>query len=86
MCGGHFVPQIHVTREVREESQTPERVTPSEATQTCPSCGAPVQPDFVLCPRCGTQLKRACPTCHKAVDVTWVACPYCGTPLDNDDV
>ncbi len=78
MCGTH-----HVHREVRlPEHQTAEpRDVPAVATFPCPSCGQPVQEDFVVCPYCGTQLKRSCPSCGRAVDATWNVCAYCGADL-----
>ena len=76
MCGGHR-DYRYITVPVQERTRVQER----NAGQMCPACGAPVEPDFVVCPNCGTQLKAACPSCHKAVDVSWVACPYCGANL-----
>ena len=78
MCGGGSRRERIVYHEADwQEAQA------AATTQSCPNCGAPVQEDFILCPRCGTQLKRSCPSCHKAVDVDWVACPFCGTALDG---
>ncbi len=76
MCGGGS----HRDREGREGVAAPGAAT---ATETCPNCGSPVAADFVLCPRCGTQLKRSCPSCRRAVGVDWVACPYCGADLQD---
>ncbi|NJP05565.1 MAG: zinc ribbon domain-containing protein [Chloroflexaceae bacterium] len=44
----------------------------------CPSCQRPIEPDFVLCPHCHTNLRRQCAACHRVVDLTWAICPYCG--------
>ncbi len=77
MCGGGMSRR---ERMVYREAMWP-RSQEAMATLACPSCGGPIEEDFILCPRCGTQLKRSCPSCHKAVDVDWVACPYCGTSL-----
>jgi len=79
MCGGNSRRERIVYREADWPEPAP-RV--AEVALACPNCGSPVQVDFILCPRCGTQLKRSCPSCHKAVNVDWVACPYCGTALD----
>lgn len=54
---------------------------PQEATKPCPQCGAPVQEDFVFCPRCGAELLTACPECHRAVETGWTHCAYCGAEL-----
>lgn len=48
---------------------------------SCPTCHRPVQPDFILCPFCSTQLKRSCPSCQKALGASWRSCPYCGIRL-----
>lgn len=48
----------------------------------CPECGRPVQPDFIACPYCGTQLRRRCPQCERKVRPTWRYCPHCGTGLE----
>lgn len=44
----------------------------------CPECQRPIEPDFILCPHCHTQLRRRCDSCHKVIDLTWRICPYCG--------
>lgn len=31
-----------------------------EQAKYCPSCGRPVEPDFLLCPYCGEKLPRGC--------------------------
>ena len=49
-----------------------------EERQACPSCKQQVQPDFILCPNCQTQLKRRCPSCDRPLHLRWVVCPYCG--------
>ncbi len=78
MCGGHHTHREHTTHE--PQTQTAVNVTPM-ATHPCPTCGKPVQDDFVVCPYCGTQLKRSCPSCGRAVDVNWNVCAYCGADL-----
>ncbi len=47
----------------------------------CPRCKKPVQPDFVICPHCTEQLRRACRTCGAALSALWKACPYCTAPV-----
>ena len=74
-CGGHH----HGTHQVEERVYSPE--TAAFATTPCPECGYPTQEDFVLCPRCGTELLTACPECHRAVETGWVRCAYCGADL-----
>ncbi len=78
MCGTHYHRgHAHSTT----EPQTQPTPQPAVATRPCPNCGQPVQEDFVVCPYCGTQLKRSCPQCGRAVDVNWNVCAYCGADL-----
>ncbi len=49
-----------------------------EEKYVCPSCQRPVEPDFVLCPHCHTELRRRCPCGDRVLDLTWSLCPYCG--------
>jgi RNA polymerase subunit RPABC4/transcription elongation factor Spt4 len=46
--------------------------------QACPTCKAHVEPTFVLCPMCATQVKRRCPSCSELLQLGWKLCPYCG--------
>ena len=46
----------------------------------CPICRAEVEPDFLVCPVCTTQLKHACVACSAALEPSWLACPYCTAP------
>ncbi len=81
MCGHN--PLQHVTYYSRPEPIQPgmRQVEPQVATRPCPSCAAPVQEDFVFCPRCGAEILAACPSCHRAVQTDWTRCAYCGTDL-----
>jgi RNA polymerase subunit RPABC4/transcription elongation factor Spt4 len=74
-CGRHD----HGPYRVRQRVHPPE--TPALTTVSCPECGYPTQEDFVLCPRCGTELLTACPQCHRAVKADWARCAYCGADL-----
>jgi RNA polymerase subunit RPABC4/transcription elongation factor Spt4 len=62
-------------RSLEEESLIQE----IEERQACPSCRYRTQPEFLLCPNCGTQLKHSCPECHRLLDLNWNRCPYCGS-------
>lgn len=44
----------------------------------CPECQRPIEPDYLFCPHCHTQLRRRCDACQKVIDLTWRICPYCG--------
>lgn len=50
-----------------------------EEPETCVGCGAKVRLDFLYCPYCHTQLKKACVACDKVLHLDWNICPYCGT-------
>lgn len=80
MCGsGH-----HSTdgRNHQGGVEAPVEIAPlQQATEPCTQCGAPVQEDFVFCPRCGAELLAACPECHRAVETGWTHCAYCGAEL-----
>ncbi|HUZ78955.1 MAG TPA: zinc ribbon domain-containing protein [Chloroflexota bacterium] len=47
----------------------------------CPSCHQRVQPDFLICPACLTQLKQQCSECGKVLQLKWGVCPYCTHPV-----
>ncbi len=47
--------------------------------ELCSSCNAKARPDFLYCPYCHTQLKKACLACQHPLELAWNICPYCGT-------
>lgn len=49
-----------------------------EDRMVCPSCRAPVEKDFAICPECHTRLRRRCGKCSRLLDLRWTVCPYCG--------
>ncbi len=49
-----------------------------EDRQACPNCKHKIEPDFAICPSCGTQLRRVCPSCNHLLNLGWRVCPYCG--------
>ncbi|HEX2185819.1 MAG TPA: zinc ribbon domain-containing protein, partial [Chloroflexota bacterium] len=49
-----------------------------EERQSCPSCRQRVQPDFMFCPHCHTELKQRCSRCDRLLLLRWDLCPYCG--------
>mgnify|MGYP001088864320 FL=1 len=51
----------------------------------CPQCAAPVEEDYLACPRCGAKLRPACPGCAAPVEPDWKVCPRCAAPLDGAD-
>jgi hypothetical protein len=50
-------------------------------TPHCAVCHAEIEPTFLVCPVCATQLKRPCVRCEAALEQLWQACPYCATPV-----
>jgi RNA polymerase subunit RPABC4/transcription elongation factor Spt4 len=55
-----------------------------EDRQSCPSCKRRVQPDYLLCPSCRTQLKQVCLNCSRLLHLSWHVCPYCGKETAAD--
>ncbi len=87
MCGHSPLHHVQTHRNHRHEipapSLGPESTPPAarDETHPCPKCSAPVQEEFVFCPRCGAELLSACPQCHRAVETSWSNCAYCGADL-----
>lgn len=57
------------------------------ADYTCPNCGAPVKPDWSLCPQCGqskpiTLGRIRCRVCGRPAPATLYTCPECGARLE----
>jgi len=49
-----------------------------EERDSCPACKRPIEPDYLFCPHCHTQLRKACPNCGRLLHLAWDLCPYCG--------
>ncbi len=49
--------------------------------RACPRCQTVTEPDWLICPRCQTDLRRTCDNCSRPLELDWVACPYCTTPI-----
>ncbi len=45
----------------------------------CGKCGYPVEREYLVCPKCGTQLKNECKQCGRSLDPDWKICPFCCT-------
>jgi len=50
----------------------------AEEKPVCPECKHRIEPDFILCPVCHTELRKACPHCGRLSLLRWDICPYCG--------
>jgi RNA polymerase subunit RPABC4/transcription elongation factor Spt4 len=61
-------------RNLEEESLMQE----VQERMACPNCKYRVEPEYKVCPACGTDLKRSCPNCSKLMNLSWDVCPYCG--------
>ena len=48
-----------------------------ESRLACPNCQQRVQPDYLVCPSCVTQLKKQCANCAKVLQLKWAVCPFC---------
>jgi hypothetical protein len=49
-----------------------------EPGERCLVCRTALEPRWVCCPTCATEVRRRCDGCHEPVEFTWTACPYCG--------
>jgi hypothetical protein len=49
----------------------------------CPVCRAGIEPSFLVCPVCTTQLKEPCSRCSAPLEPLWQTCPYCATPVGS---
>ncbi|HYM83554.1 MAG TPA: zinc ribbon domain-containing protein [Candidatus Dormibacteraeota bacterium] len=75
----HLVLRPPETLEERSEHDLRRSILESEAVGTsCPTCLAPVADAWLLCPSCGTRLRRRCPQCEGLVELTWDICAWCG--------
>lgn len=52
---------------------------PPPAAARCGSCGSEIQPEFKVCPECGSSLH--CGECARPLQPSWKVCPYCATPV-----
>ena len=47
----------------------------------CPECKRRIEPDFIICPACHTELRKVCPHCGRLMLMRWDICPYCTEPF-----
>ena len=52
-----------------------------EERQACPKCKHRIEPDYLVCPSCGTRLKQLCTNCQRIIHLGWETCPYCARPV-----
>jgi len=52
-----------------------------EGAALCPGCERHIQADWLVCPSCGTLLKKKCESCGRLIELPWHVCPYCATPV-----
>lgn len=53
----------------------------AKAQPACPVCRSAVEPAYLVCPVCTTQLKEPCAACKAPLEPLWSICPYCTTPV-----
>ncbi len=53
------------------------------ARRACPKCQTVTEADWLLCPRCGLELRHRCVDCGRPLELDWIACPYCTAPVKN---
>jgi hypothetical protein len=68
------------TLEERRERELTRRLLEQalEPGERCLVCRTELDPRFVCCPTCATEVRKRCSACEEPVELTWLACPYCG--------
>jgi RNA polymerase subunit RPABC4/transcription elongation factor Spt4 len=51
--------------------------------RACRKCQTVTEAEWLLCPRCGTELRHQCTDCGRPLELDWIACPYCTAPVTN---
>ena len=54
-----------------------------EERLACPNCRYRIEPDYRVCPSCGTELKNACQNCGRLMNLGWQVCPFCASPRSS---
>lgn len=49
----------------------------------CPVCRSGIEPNYLVCPVCTTQLREPCSSCGAPLEPLWSACPFCATPAGS---
>ncbi|BCR05505.1 hypothetical protein DESUT3_25740 [Desulfuromonas versatilis] len=52
---------------------------PAPAAGRCPGCSGTVEADWLICPRCRTQVMEPCGGCGQGTSRVHRFCPHCGT-------
>jgi RNA polymerase subunit RPABC4/transcription elongation factor Spt4 len=51
--------------------------------RACRKCQTVTEADWLLCPRCGTELRHQCSDCGRPLELDWIVCPYCTAAVTN---
>jgi hypothetical protein len=54
--------------------------------ERCPSCGAIVDDEWLLCPACRRPLGHRCDACGRTAGIGWDVCAWCGSALGQNPV
>ena len=49
--------------------------------ERCLECRTPVEPEWLACPVCATELRERCDDCGGMLKLHWNACPYCASEV-----
>ncbi len=69
----------------RRERELSEALLLSEIgeVEQCVGCRRIVEPEWMVCPTCRTELRERCPNCDRLVEFEWMNCAWCGNDLDR---
>ena len=80
---------LYVSREAfmptAEEAETTRKRFARVSLKTvakCPKCGGVVEPEWSLCPECGTVLPKYCPKCGNGIKEGEASCCKCGLVIE----
>lgn len=76
--------EVRLRERQAQQSATAQKLKKEVATGgTCKNCGAAVEEDMEICPRCGWKLVDYCTFCGAPMATGDMDCPECGMPADG---